>query len=311
MARAIKNQCPVCETPASVAGQGPFNGYYEVQCPRCGVYFADASVLELGWGDFDVRVRRRVSSWIRDTQPTNCLSEEALRQATAVRQPDFVERSNRLLLALAGQASGEFEVDGVRGPAWESIAWSSGPELSQLIEYLSEVGYVEWAPKNAHIRIRPKGMIHLDALRQTKGEGDTGFVAMWFGPEVDPLWIDAIEPAIRAAGYQPLRIDKAEYEGRVDDEIIASIRRSRFLVADLTGSRGGVYFEAGLAIGLGMPVYWTCRADEMERVHFDANHYRFTLWAPEALEDFAGRLRQRIEADIGPGPWKRPTGQSS
>ena len=50
------------------------------------------------------------------------------------------------------------------------------------------------------------------------------------------------------------------------------------MVADCTGQRGGVYYESGLAQGLNMPVYWTCRKDQMEGVHFDTNHFRFTLF---------------------------------
>ena len=45
---------------------------------------------------------------------------------------------------------------------------------------------------------------------------------------------------------------------KIDDEIIGEIRRSRFLVADFThgdkGARGSVYYEAGFAYGLGLPV---------------------------------------------------------
>ena len=33
------------------------------------------------------------------------------------------------------------------------------------------------------------------------------------------------------------------------------------MVCDLTGYRGGVYFEAGFASGLGLPVIYTCRKD--------------------------------------------------
>jgi len=50
---------------------------------------------------------------------------------------------------------------------------------------------------------------------------------------------------------------------KVDVEIIAEIRRSRFLVADFTcesGSvRGGVYFETGFAMGIDIPIIWTCK----------------------------------------------------
>ena len=35
------------------------------------------------------------------------------------------------------------------------------------------------------------------------------------------------------------------------DRIIAQIRASKFVVADFTRNRGGVYYEAGFALGLG------------------------------------------------------------
>ena len=66
------------------------------------------------------------------------------------------------------------------------------------------------------------------------------------------------ETAITDAGYKPLRIDNVEHTGKVDDRIIAEIRRSRFLVADFSCEsgkpRGGVYYEAGFAEGLNIPI---------------------------------------------------------
>lgn len=112
------------------------------------------------------------------------------------------------------------------------------------------------------------------------------------------------------AGYQPLRIDKKEHVNRIDDEIFADIRRSRFVIADFThgdsGVRGGVYFEAGFAQGLGLPVIWTCRKDMLseDKLHFDIRQYNFLEWTDENLEDFKDRLQKRIEAILGRGTWK-------
>ena len=54
----------------------------------------------------------------------------------------------------------------------------------------------------------------------------------------------------------------------IGDEIISQIRRSKFLIADFTGLRGGVNFEAGHAMGRGLPVFWTCRRDDLDKLHF-------------------------------------------
>jgi nucleoside 2-deoxyribosyltransferase len=84
--------------------------------------------------------------------------------------------------------------------------------------------------------------------------------------------------------------------------VLSDIRRSRFVIADFTGQRSGVYFEAGFAQGLGVPVIRTCARDESHKLHFDVNHYPFIFWTPESLGEFAEHLQRRIEGLIGRGP---------
>jgi len=109
-----------------------------------------------------------------------------------------------------------------------------------------------------------------------------------------------IEPATRAAGYEPLRIDSKQHNGKIDDEIMASIRASRFVVSDFTGNRGGVYYEAGFAHGLGLPVIFMCR--EGDELHFDIRQYNCIFWKPENFEDAQSQLKNRILATLGQGP---------
>ena len=135
-------------------------------------------------------------------------------------------------------------------------------------------------------------------------ESPQAFVAMWFHESTDSAYLEGVAPAIRDAGYQPLRIDQKEHNNKIDDEIIAEIRRSRFIVADFTqgdeGARGGVYYEAGFAHGLGLPVIFTCRQDGFDDLHFDTNHYNHIAWStPEELRE---KLKNRILAVMNEGP---------
>ena len=97
---------------------------------------------------------------------------------------------------------------------------------------------------------------------------------MWFDKSMDGLYERGIAPAIEATGYNPLRIDRKDFLGKIDDEIIAEIRHSRFVVADFShgkdGVRGSVYYEAGFAHGLGIPVIYLCRKGS--DLAFDTNH---------------------------------------
>jgi hypothetical protein len=73
------------------------------------------------------------------------------------------------------------------------------------------------------------------------------------------------------------------------------------VVADFTGQRGGVYFEAGLAFGLSKQVIWTVRKDEVSKLHFDTRQFNHIVWSPNELPQFRVALRNRIEATLGKG----------
>jgi hypothetical protein len=126
------------------------------------------------------------------------------------------------------------------------------------------------------------------------------FVAMWFDKSRDAIYREAIEPAISEAGYHAIRIDKTEHVGRIDDEIISQLRQSRFLVADFTGQRAGVYYEAGFIHGLGRNVFWMVDKEELANVHFDLRQYNFIDY--DSVLNAKSRLQYRILAVEGRGP---------
>jgi nucleoside 2-deoxyribosyltransferase len=119
---------------------------------------------------------------------------------------------------------------------------------------------------------------------------------MWFDPSLDPVWQDAIKPALKSCGFNPIRIDLEEHNEKICDRIISEIRRSGLVVADFTGQRGGVYFESGFAMGLGIPVIRTCRKDDIGSLHFDTRQYSHVVW--ETPGELKGRLMNRILATV-------------
>ena len=133
------------------------------------------------------------------------------------------------------------------------------------------------------------------------------FVAIWFDSSMNEVYDNAMEPAIKRAGYEPVRIDRQpDLIDKIDDAIVAEIRRSRFLVADFThgetGARGGVYYEAGFAHGLDIPVIFTCRSDKIDQVHFDTRQFNHIVWDNGDFDGFGKSLTDRIVASIGEGP---------
>ncbi len=193
------------------------------------------------------------------------------------------------------------------------LAWSESVnenDVWYLVEYLEARGWLQCDPPRGRNsvtelrswRVTVEGHTRVDELQKEERKVDSTqcFVAMWFNPEMDDAFEEGISPAVEEAGYKPLRIDRKEHVNKIDDEIIAEIRRSRFLVADFThgdeGARGGVYYEAGFAHGLGIPVILTCRKDALKALHFDTRQYRHIVWkTPEGLyEDLLKCIRAII-----------------
>lgn len=219
------------------------------------------------------------------------------------------ERAERLLHFIAEQTKKAGDHVAVFPDSLSAYAWTESTEWNEvdfLLDYLrSEELIVGRFSMNGggQVRVTVKGYARV-AERATNPDSTQAFVAMWFDDETEPAYKVGIELAVRQAGYRPMRIDRKPDVVKIDDEILAEIRRSRFLVADMThgdkGPRGGVYFEAGFALGLGLPVLYSCRSDKMDEIHFDTRQYYHIKWdTPEELRE---ELVQRIGAVVGDGP---------
>jgi len=123
------------------------------------------------------------------------------------------------------------------------------------------------------------------------------FVAMWFDASLEETYQVGIYTPLKNLGYNPIRIDKKEHNDRIDQQIFDEIRKSRFVVSDITGHRGGVYYEAGFASGLGLPVIQTCKEADFNNRHFDV--FTINTIVYNTNEELAARLRQRVMETIG------------
>jgi hypothetical protein len=175
-------------------------------------------------------------------------------------------------------------------------------EVAKFIGVIAEAGYISTRQPSSDIfviKIEPKGWEYLDELSKKKKVGDKAFVAMWFDRSLNKVYNTHIETALIECGYSsPFRIDQQEHSDKIDDAIIAKINDASLVIVDLTceifdhpnptegktkivEARGGVYFEAGYAMGLGIQIIWTCRKDCVEHIHFDLRQYSQIVWHEE------------------------------
>jgi hypothetical protein len=146
------------------------------------------------------------------------------------------------------------------------------------------------------IQLTLAGHRRVDELHRgaTGKESRKVFIAMSFDPSLDSLFDNAIKPAIEACGYDAFRIDRTEHNEKICDKIEAAIRQSRFIVTDFTQNKHGVYYEAGLARGLGLQIIWCVKDEELKHLHFDTRQYNHINW--KNGEDLKQRLEDRIRA---------------
>jgi nucleoside 2-deoxyribosyltransferase len=292
--------CAFCGTSADIR---PRTGdALTFTCSRCGNYTIVGTAESL-LRDRPIQNPGAVSGWIRRQNSmgvTPNIGSGDVPRLRALTKPAFRERVERYLVAVADKTQ---TLDEWFKPGQEEfigISYSDHVnELVVILEYLRQEGLMTSTLKGDE-RLTPKGYIAADELRAKRAASTQAFVAMWFAEEMEQVYEKGIKPAIERAGFAPMLIINKEHANKIDDEIIAEIRRSAFLVADFTGHRQNVYFETGFAIGLARQVVWTCRKDQIKDLHFDIRQYNCIDW--ENAAELAKRLQHRIEAMFGRGP---------
>lgn len=295
--------CVVCATTQAETLSTPgYDGVHQ-NCPRCGEFKMSGSTLGMMSGGVGNEARAKLSGWVRDQNRAGTYPEinsYMYKSILARSIPSIADRAKRLLIEAA---HGQTELGArfnINEPRFLAATYSSNSnDLFFLMRLLERRGLIEHQAMGGVADISPEGYIELDELLRHPSDSLQGFVAMWFDSNLDEAYSNGFQKGIMDAGYNPVRIDRVEHINRIDDEIIAQINASRFVVADFTGHRGGVYFEAGYALGLNLPVFWSCRKDHLKDLHFDIRQFNCIAW--ETPEELAERLSKRIEAVLGKG----------
>jgi hypothetical protein len=225
-------------------------------CERCGEY-RETVFSHAPLHDVDEKQRPKLSRWIRNQNrlgsvPT--IEENDVRRLASAPPMRFSEKADRLLLYMVRETRlfGQHIHVTVPLEVEAMLETFENEEILFVARYLEQRGWALEAG-NLVFQVTGAGFARAEEL-QLQPSSRQGFVAMWFDRPLDDAWERGFSVGIRKAGYEAQRIDLKEHANKICDEIVAEIRRSRFVVADFTKHRGGVYFEAGFAQGLGLPV---------------------------------------------------------
>jgi len=326
----ITDDCPICETICRRIHCD--KSTYRITCDRCGEYILDKEnegqiktriehfLKKNIWKYGDPRgkqlcKRRRMiaSSIVSESVKGRLITDRDFERMFNTRDIPVTEKANKLLKTLGHQCYyiGEVLEVGLDDYELHAKCWIlDGNELLEFLSYLHEVGVIRLdghGGADRKVKITPNGWKYIEESQKPNNDSVQGFIAMWFNDSMNDLH-DAIGDAIETAGYKPQRIDEKHHANKIDDEIIKEIRRSKFMVADLTAkepesARGSVYYEAGFAHALGLQVILTAQKDMMP--HFDIDHYIRITWKEDNFDEFKKELTNRIEALFGKGSYRK------
>jgi len=310
----MRDRCPICLKPTPVTLLADTTKC-NVSCKVCGDYWISMqAAAAAASGNLVLDEKRHIlSGAIRNLSEQGVKVEilkpeniETIKASVSVPSDPF-ERIDLLLKYLLRKTGETGEFEKLDAHTLYPILFAKTPsQFSYYVQKAHELGYIERDSGSTNVdrhRLALGGWRRLTELRKYERKSDQAFVAMWFDDSLNEVWKSGFYPALKQAGYNPIRIDWVEHNEKICDMIVATIRKSGLLVADVTGHRESVYFEVGFAMGLGMPVIWTCRNDYIKNLPFDTRQYNHIVWSDS--EDLKEKLINRIEATLPIRPRKR------
>ena len=310
MTAHTQKACPICKLDKQEVKARDGGERISLECPRCGKFTITRTAVTMAERK---DIGHKLTAWIRERTDSGAevpeINSNTLKEVEAA-LPSYRVSEKQLLLLRAMEKRTQFP--------------------GQCLEVISRLDYpLSWAGSEAEFRYLLSSLIERNLIRRTDGPSDLNdsfiykfeitaagwefldkherlaaisdqvFVAMSFSEDLKTAWEAGISPALKDAGYRPYRVDAKPHIDKIDSKIITEIKNSRFLVADVTQQRPGVYFEAGYALGLSLPVFWCVRSDDLKNVHFDTRQYNHIVWEDE--KKLAEQLYFFVTAIVGKG----------
>lgn len=128
---------------------------------------------------------------------------------------------------------------------------------------------------------------------------NTVFIIMPFKKEYDELY-DVYKAVCGDLGFEAIRTDKEFSLEKILPRILNGIRKSAFVIADVTETSPNVFYEVGFAEGLGRPIIATAR--EGTKLPFDIADTPVTFWNNlDELKTKLGPMINEVKTGLGKG----------
>ena len=303
-----RDSCPICLSKLAKSAflDEPATSY---DCPRCGV-FELSWELAVGLSNEDLSATqraiashavRRMQSRRRTPRLLMATWDRILETSTL---PNPSSQAQNLLEFLGNEAQAPGHSVDLRYLEAAAIVGALDTEgVMFILDALQkkELIVANSGAEATSVRLSYSGWQSFEQLTRGQAAGRKAFMAMSYSnEELERVFLDHFKPAAQRAGFVLSRLDDEPRAGSIDNRMRVEIRASQFIVADLTDTNPGAYWEAGYAEGLGKPVIYSCEQGvwESEGTHFDTAHLQTVIWDADDAEKAGRDLLATIRATL-------------
>ncbi len=283
--------CKICESPSNNFEEDLRSGIFFFTCPQCGYYqiteeaFEDINLESITEDDktlFSGHIRNnsnRENFLLLNTEMLLKIPEIVL----SYKRLTVMEKVDSVLKYLGKEAVTLTDFVDIYLNDYARFFLFKPNSLVTIIDFLRKQKYIRIQDKTDHYtcKLTIEGWGKYEKLKEINVYSKKVFVAFGFNTDFAEGLFKTVQSACYECNeFNAVKSDPSQHDEKICDKIIADIKESRFIVADFTGQNQGVYYEAGYAMGLGIPVIRTCREDEVDnkKLHFDTRQYSHISW---------------------------------
>ena len=298
-------KCQICGSKIKIYDYDIRNDRQAFDCSHCGrfyfLYSFEPDILNEQKNDF-----YKVSSWIyeQNNEFNNVPEIDEEKFIAVMKMPDkkIKEKFDFMMKYLANISLKKTDINYIKVACWMKDDDEQGALLTKAIDmgYVSGIEVQGSAAGTYIISINnPKlsfdGLEYVESLNEPNINSKQVFAAFYFSDEIKEIFDTEVRKAVEECGLTYTRVSSSTtaHDTTINDEIIAMIKSSRIVIADFTDHRNSVYFEAGYALGMKLPLIWTCRSDHADNLSFDTRQYPHILW--DTADDLQQQLINRIK----------------
>lgn len=280
--------CKICGNAATVKSD-PLDINFTFNCNYCGQYHLLDS-LESDIELFETRKEElyKVSSYIneqnREFNSIPQIDKKKMEEILSINNKKIKEKFDFMMLYLFNNKSNRLDTSKLIIYSW----MKNYEEFLLFYERAKDSGYLRGSVSRAlngggaisFSGLTFYGLEYIESLEHINKNLKNIFVAFNFEDNLKEVFNTFLKNSIEKEGFNYVVVnqDNVEHNKSINDEIIVKLKSSRIVIADFTNHRNSVYFEAGYAMGMNIPIIWTCQEGHESDMSFDTRQFPHIVW---------------------------------